>query len=84
MGSPERGYVLQNERKGPADWWKGFNEKTRNIGLVVLGGALVLGASGVATVAAISVIIDQSQIMIIDAYKRWRNKSSGKMQLQSV
>ena len=75
MPNPERMYALQQEKKGPVDWYKDFNKLTRNVGLVVLGGALIVGSAGVATVAALSVVVDQTQIMIIDKYKAWREGS---------
>lgn len=75
MSRIEQGYVLR-QNEGLVDKYKNFNKLTRNIGLGVLGGALLFGASGIATIAALSVVVDQAQIVIIDKYKKWRNKSS--------
>ena len=60
------------EKSGALERYKKFNEVTRNIGLGVFGGAYLLGAMGIATIAAISVMIDQAQIMIIDSVKQRR------------
>ena len=62
------------ERSGIVEGYKKFNETTRNIGLGVFGVAWLVGASGIATVAAISVIVDQAQIMIIDAWQKRKMK----------
>ncbi len=58
--------------------YKKFNETTRNIGLGVLGVAWIVGASGIATVAALSVIVDQAQIMILD---KWQKQREGKQKM---
>ena len=57
-------------KEGLIGAYRNFNETTRNIGLGALGLALVAGWSGIASVAALSVVVDQAQIMIIDALKK--------------
>lgn len=57
------------EKEGILGKWRNFNEITRNIGLGVLGLALLVGSQGVAVAAALNVVIDQAQIILIDSWK---------------
>lgn len=57
------------EKEGMLGKWRNFSEITRNIGLGVLGLALLVGSQGVAVAAALSVVIDQAQIILIDSWK---------------
>jgi hypothetical protein len=57
-------------KEGLVGKYRNFTEITRNIGIGVLGLALVAGWQGVATVAALSVIIDQGQLIVMDSFKK--------------
>ncbi|HUQ85715.1 MAG TPA: hypothetical protein VM077_05290 [Candidatus Limnocylindrales bacterium] len=80
MAGKETGH----QNTGVVEQYKGFNKLTRNIGAGVFVGALALGAAGVASVAALSVMVDQGQIKVIDKYQNWRSERNSKKLAQSA